>query len=313
MSDYNLVKTDELFSKIESQLSSYANNGLLDTNKFFAEISLCINKLGIAAYDLLEAVVELDNHQAVLPCNFYLLDSAWLCNENQEVAQTIMQKNFVYYTETTRETISQNTGCGLSPIDLTVNNGLIVQSTACNNNNEHVLDKVTIREYINTGGERGFVFHRPQLLTLRSNKSLGNPVCSKECKNLFAKSPYEISISQRGLNKYLHSTLKTPIIFLKYYAYPEDPETGLPLIPDVPIIQRAIEYHLMYYFFYMTWLDGNDVNIERKVKDLEEKRNLYMAEAINYSKMPSFNKSIEMARKSRKKFRSYEALGFRHI
>jgi hypothetical protein len=63
----------------------------------------------------------------------------------------------------------------------------------------------------------------------------------------------------------------------------------------------------------MTWLDGNDVNIERKVKDLEEKRNLYMAEAINYSKFPSFNKSIEMARKSRRKWNSYEVLGFKHL
>jgi hypothetical protein len=308
-----LVKTDELFAKIERQLSSYTNNGLLDTNTFFAEVALVINKLGIAAYDMVEAVVTLENYKTSLPCNFYLLDSAWLCTENQQSTQTVMQKNFVYYTETTKETISQNTGCGISPTDKLYNHGLILQSTPCNNNNENVLDKITIREYMNTSGESAFTFRNPVLLTLRNNKSLNTPVCSKDCKNLFAKSPYEITINQQGLNKFLHSTLKEPVIFLKYYAYPEDPETGLPLIPENPIIQRAIEYHLMHYFFYMTWLDGNDVNLDRKLQALRQDRDLYMKEAENYSKFPSFNKTIEMMRKSRRRWTSYEALGTKHF
>ena len=45
--DYNLVPTDQLFAKIEDQLNSYATNGLLDTGRFFSEVKLIINKLGI--------------------------------------------------------------------------------------------------------------------------------------------------------------------------------------------------------------------------------------------------------------------------
>lgn len=315
MSDYNLVPTDSLFAKIESQLSSYTNNGLLDSGAFFAEIKLIINKLGIAAYDMVEAIVTLENHKVALPCNFYLLDSAWLCDRNSSFStQAILQSNFIIYNETTKDLISQKDNCNSANSNIrdVISNGLIIQSTPCNNNNENVLEKVTVKEYLIPEG-RIITWKNPILLKLRNKKSLNQQVCTKECKNLFARSLDEISIIQQGFNKFLYSTLENPVIYLKYYAYPEDPETGLPLIPDDPIIQRAIEFHLMHYFFYMTWLDGTDVNIERKVKDLEEKRDKYLTEAINYSKFPSFNKAVEMTRNSRRKFAAYELINSHHI
>jgi len=325
--DYNLVPTDQLFAKIEDQLNSYTTNGLLDVGRFYSEVKLIINKLGIAAYDMTEAIVTLENHKAALPCNFYLLDSAWLCDSNPATTEAIIQSNFIMYNETTNELISQKNACGIngsSPcgdgacnttdvnIRDVVSNGLIIQSTPCNNNNENVLEKVTVKEYLIPEG-RTITWRNPVMLKLKNKKSVNTDVCTKDCKNLFARSIDEISIVQQGFNKFIHSTLEKPIIYLKYYAYPEDPETGLPLIPEEPIIQRAIEFHLMHYFFYMAWLDGTDVNIERKVQDLELKRDKYLTEAINYSKMPSFNKAIEMARKTRKKFAAYELLNSKHI
>lgn len=315
MGDYNLIGTETLFAKIEEQLSSYTNNGLLDTSTFYAEIQLIINKLGIAAYELVDSVVTLQNYKTALPCNFYLLDSAWLCDNNPPITFSALQSNFVMYTQTEKETICQKDNCSYSnskAVRDATTNGVIIQSTPCNNNNENILEKVTIKDYVQTGREI-MSWNRPILMTLRNKKTLGSPVCAPTCKNLFAKSPYEITINQQGLNKYLHSTLEQPVIFLKYYAYPEDPETGLPLIPDVQIIQRAIEFHLMHYFFYMTWLNGNDVNIERKVQDLEIKKDKYLTEALNYTKIPSFNKSVEMARNVRRRFAAYEILNSRHL
>lgn len=310
-SEYNLIPCDELFAKITEQLGSYSNNGLLDVDRFYAEVALCINRFGIAAYEMTEAIATLENHKVALPCNFYLLDSAWLCDMNPQFTQPILQSNFIMYNEVINEKISQKTCNTNDELLDVISNGVIIQSTACNNNNENVLDKVTVKEYIIPEG-RSITWHNPILLTLNNKKSIGGHICTKECKNLFAKSPYEISITQQGLNKFLHSTLEKPVIYLKYYAYPIDADTGLPLIPEDPIIQRAIEYHLMHYFFYMLWLDSTDVNIDRKVQDLELKRNEYMKEALNYSKIPSFNKSIELARRVRRKFSAYELLNSKH-
>lgn len=312
MNDFPLVTTDRLFAKISDQLNSYSISGLLDEGRFYSEVMLCINTFGIAAYDLVDAIVILDNHRVALPCNFYLLDSAWLCDHASSHSLPILQSNFVMYTETTDETICQKTCSSNNTILDITNNGVTIQSTACNNNNENVLNKTTVKEYIIPENQQTITWRNPVLMRLKNKKSIGGHVCAKDCKNLFAQSPYEISIKQQGINKYLHSNLKEPTILLKYYSYPEDPDTGLPLIPEDPIIQRAIEYHLMHYFFYMAWLDGNDVNIEKKIQALRQDRDLYMQEAKNYSKISSFNKSIEMARNVRNRFSSYELLNFKH-
>jgi hypothetical protein len=314
ISEFPMVPTDGLFAKIEENLNQYTNNGLLDVGKFFTEVKFMISKLGIAAYELTEAVIFLENHRGELPCNFYLLDSAWLCDTSRSNTLTIPQSKFIMYSQLNCERIAQKT-CNSSSEDAVrqvISNGVVIQSTPCNNNNEQILDKVTITEYIKTGHAE-FTYRNPVLLRLNNRKTTGNPVCTDKCKNLFAKSLYEISITQQGYNKYIHSTLEEPTIYLKYYAYPEDPDTGLPLIPDDPTIQRAIEYHLMYTFFYMLWLNGDDPNIEKKVADLGQKRDMYLREAINYSTMPSFNKSIEYARNARKKWAAYELINSRHI
>lgn len=309
-SENGLVSCDEIFGKIELQLSQYSNSGVLDTNLFFSEVKLLISKFNIAAYELVDAIVTLDNYRAALPCNFYLLDSAWLCDMHCPPSTgAILQSNFVMYTETVNETICQKTCSSNNTLLDVLSNGVTVQSTACNNNNENVLDKTTIKEYIIPEKASQITWKNPTLMTLNNRKSIGSPVCAKDCKNLFAKSAYEISINQQGANKFLHSTLEQPVIYLKYYAYPEDPNTGLPLIPDNPIIQRAIEYHLMHYFFYMATLNGTDVNLERKLQMLRTDRDLYMKEAMNFCVFPSFNKSIEMSRNKRKLWSSYEVLG----
>ena len=77
-SEYNLVPTTELFGKIQENLSSYSANGLLDTGRFYSEISLIINKLGIAAYTMKDAIVKLDNFKTELPCDFFLLIPLYL-------------------------------------------------------------------------------------------------------------------------------------------------------------------------------------------------------------------------------------------
>lgn len=309
----NLVTTDSLFAKISDQLSSYSASGLLDEGKFFAEVKLCANLFGIGAYEMVDAIVNVENYRVALPCNFYLLDSAWLCDTHPTYGLNILQSNFVMYSETTNEVICQKECGGGKVVRDVVSNGVIIQSTPCNNNNENILDKVTIKEYVKSAEPSQITWRNPVLMTLRNNKSLGHSVCKDKCKNLFAKSQYEISIDQQGANKFLNSTLKEATIYLKYYAYPEDPKTGLPLIPEDPIIQRAIEYHLMHYFFYITWLDGNDVNIERKLQALRQDRDLYMQEAKVYSKFPSFNKSVEMSKNVRRKFAAYELLNSKHV
>ena len=175
-----------------------------------------------------------------------------------------------------------------------------------------VLRSNVISHLRNEMNKLGFLeFQTPILMTLRNRKSV-NSVCEKDCKNLFARSPYEFQILQQGDSYVFTSTLKKAIVLVRYYKYPMD-ENGLPLIPDNPIIQKALEFHLMHYFFYMAWLNSDDVNIERKIQDLEIKRNNFLVDAMNYTKMQSFQQAVQMARKVRKRFGAYEEINSKHI
>ena len=309
--EFKLISTDQLFAKIEDQLNSYVANGILDVGRFYNEVKWFIQKLGIGAYDFDDAIIRVEDHKGEMPCDFHMLDSAWLCDHSQEMTYPIMQDKFVLYNKIECETISQNTSCSTSPVQPLINNGVIIQSTPCNNNNEQVLDKVTITEYFQGQSNVVAKFQTPILMTLRNRKSV-NSVCEKDCKNLFARSPYEFQILQQGDSYVFTSTLKKAIVLVRYYKYPMD-ENGLPLIPDNPVIQKALEFHLMHYFFYMAWLNSDDVNIERKIQDLEIKRNNFLVEAMNYTKMQSFQQAVQMARKVRKRFGAYEEINSKHI
>ena len=109
ISEFPMVPTDGLFAKIEENLNQYTNNGLLDVGKFFTEVKCMISKLGIAAYELTEAVIFLENHRGELPCNFYLLDSAWLCDTSRSNTLTIPQSKFIMYSQLNCERIAQKT------------------------------------------------------------------------------------------------------------------------------------------------------------------------------------------------------------
>lgn len=288
------ISTESMFSRIRENLSSYTAAGVLDVGKFFFEIKWFINRLGISMYEIDEDVLHLKEYRHELPCNFYLLESAWLCNKNGSTTKKIdnFQGKVVVYTEKTCEKV-------------------ILPSCSTPNCNEKVLDKITTKEYVQTNQPFESTYYRPTLLKL-GNK-LTKKVCAKDCLNLFSESEDDISILQRGSSYYLYSSLKEPTIYIRYYSYPTDEETGLPLIPDEPIIEKALEKHLIHYFFQNLWLNGDDPNVQQKIAALKAEANEALADAISYVKLPNFQDIINTARRQRTRFATYEQISGRHL
>ena len=137
-------------------------------------------------------------------------------------------------------------------------------------------------------------------------------VCTKNCPNLFVSSDHDISIKRRGNAYYLLSNIKEPSIYLRYYSYPSDEETGLPLIPDEPIIEKALEDRLMVYFFKNLWLNDDNPNVQQKLGFLTPLANESMAEAEYFSKLPTFQQMINTTLRQRNRYASYEVQGTRH-
>lgn len=284
--------TESLFARIRENLSSYTALGLIDEGKFFFEVKWFINRLGISMYEMDEDMIDLKDFKGELPCNFYLLDSAWLCTRNNSVSKAVdnFQGKTVIYTQTTCEKA-------------------IIPSCSDSCQKEQLFDKITVKEYVQTEPYiRNYI--EPRLLQLGNKVSDG--VCTKNCPNLFTSSTYDISIKRRGNSYFLLSNLKEPSIYLRYYAYPTDEETGLPLIPDEPIIEKALENHLMLYFFKNLWLNDDNPNVQQKIAFLKPEADISMTDAEYFVKLPQFSEMINVAKRQRQRYQTYESQNRRH-
>ncbi len=315
MNDFSLISSDMLLNRLKDELSTFDANGLIDVGRLMNQLVWFSQQLGLSVFGYEELVINLNNHRTELPCNFYLLDSAWLCDGACEIFNEAeggglaFQAKSVAITERSCENILNYGNCG-NPDP----HGLYPYAVdACVQ--DKVLAKVVTREYIKTSPSDNAGYRRqwrhPKLLRLNNKKNVQN-LCTKDCQNLFSHFPEEISINRQGSNYYLYSTLKNPIIYIKYFAYPIG-EDGLPLIPEDRILQEALFKHLVAYFLRMTWTNGDDNNMADKVKYWDTQADLGLAQAKNLVKLPSYNTMIQMARRTRNKWDSFQVLWANHI
>lgn len=305
MSDFNMVSSAPILSRIEEELQSYSANGVLDTGKLYVQLKWFSQMLGLAVFEKDEVILKLKDFRAELPCNFYALDSAWLCDQHGSKVNLNFQAQLQVYTQKTCEEVINHGNCYLPNT-----NQLYVPSiSACNMNTP--LTKTDIVEYVASPNNNILHWRHPTLLRLTPGKSIKR-FCSKDCQNIFSHCPDEISINKQGDSYYLFSTLREPVIYIEYYSYPISKEDGLPLVPEDAILQEALFSHLEYYFFRQIYLNGDDTNLENKIKFLKEESESKMNQALTLSKMPSFNKMVQLGRRVRNKWSSYEVLGRGH-
>lgn len=296
-SQYSLIPCDRVFSRVEKNLSSFTTNNLIDTDAFFPEIKWFIASLGLAMFEKEEVVVYLKDFKTELPCDFYLLDSAWLCDGNSQKFQDAFQSQSVVFNSIDTEVLVTGEGCAPTspPWGVTV--------SSCGEG--HLLSKVTTTQYVRGSNPNVFNWHNPVLMRLNQQKNVGH-ICTKKCKCLFSSSAYEISINKQGGHYYLYSTLCEPVIYLKYWKFPIDRSTNLPMIPDDAIIEKAIEYHLTNWLLVQLWTNGEITDAENKIKFWEQKAAQAKAEAASYSVTPSYNKMINTVQRERKRFNTFE-------
>lgn len=288
-----LVSCERIFSRIEDELSSFSSNGLLDSDKFYPRVRYFIENLGIGSYSQEEAVIVVKDYKVELPRDFYLLDSAWLCDRCNTFSQSAFQGEFQIYTKKTCSEVSVN-GCQYDSY-------FGLKTSDCP---ETILDKVTIEQWIQSGDptSNSISWRNPVLLSLGNTTS---KFCTKVCANVFSSCPDNISIKKQGDCYYLYSNLKEATIYLRYWAYPLD-DNNLPMVPDNPIYENALFYDLQLYLFKQKWYNNEITNVENKIKSLTADREDAWGKALAYSKMPSFQTMIKYINRQRNSTASYE-------
>jgi hypothetical protein len=210
-----------LVAQIKSDLSKYADAGLIDDTSLYRDITLGLKRFGNDIMQLQETIVEVKDGYAQLPESFFSLYIAYLCNPAGYTTTAIKQDsliNSVMYRERTINTTEWN---------------------ECDASCETVTENVIRENLYYNGNTVQFTYDNPTLLSL--GKSFNKSNCHAKCRNkLVRDNPNEIVI----LNYRLQANFNEGYIYLQYYGLPVD-EDGQIDIPDTK--NGHLETYLEYF------------------------------------------------------------------
>ena len=270
----NFISSKEIFASVKRGLSSFAGTDIIDENEFPIYTQDVLKRLGNAVKVEDSALIQIVNYEGKLPDNFNQLHSAFRCDLSgvSKVPTRHLQNTISFENDITYELLCKNTGCDVS----------------CGG--EKVIEKIEVKQYFNDF-ELHYNFSNPVLLSLSPNV---RGACAKDCLNFLATSDSEISISDKTLT----TNFGTGNIFIRYYGNPVD-EEGYPIILDDQNLINAIEWYIKYRVFLNLWENDAAPNVENKWKNAKMEYESWLAEARFTTKLPSFSKMIDSARKNR--------------
>lgn len=273
------IKSDELFNSIKEDFYSYDNAGLIDDGQFYRHVTYILGLLGATWYVNEEDFIEVTNYKATLPSNFYLLDQAYRCHPTntsgtQPDGVILREKNFGHFP------IDCQDECVRCPVP-----------TDCILNEQSNL--VVQRNNI-TGSYRGFT-----LLSIGNSKTKSK--CKSGCANLYNHNPDSITIQ----GNFLYTNFEKGTVYLRYYAYPIDEETGLPLIPNNERIMKCMEYYIKSKILENFWVNG-DGDVAQKITYFQQLYRDSLGDAQYETKLPTFNTMLNNIRLVRKKLDVYQ-------
>ncbi len=296
--------TDQLFARVRKRLGSFDAAGHLDEGDFYYYVKEVIDMLGVSVYEEGQYLIGVNHHRAPLPDNFSYLYAAYSTspvNLSTESKQTCFpQEGFSMYLEGTWQPFRQCKGnnCQAAKFDF-------VEGEA-----------FRVREYVH-GKPNVLNFRRPVLLRLSPNAkkflhhdSIHHGDASDvdiEREDQFGfKNLDEITIH----NGFVHTNFEAGTIFMKYFGFALDPDTGLPMIPSNTFIEKAIEDYIIYRVIEDMWFNNIVPGLDNQYKVARTNSEESIKSAMYYCKLPSFQEAINWIRIQRKNLRIYTQTNF---
>jgi len=269
----NFKSSDFVFSKVKRFLSSFDSANLLDEGEFPTYLKEEIRDLGIGAYKEEQAVVKIENYKACLPDDFSVLYAAYKCSpyiSSKEIDHP--QPAVSVYNDITWEILQTSKDC---------------QIEECGDN---IIEKITVRQHIK---ERSvdMTLSNPTLLRLSPN--VNRKKCTDDCQNLLWSSPYEISITDGEII----TNFSDDRVYMKYYALPL--VNGLPVVPDIEEVEKAVEWYIIYQTLLKLWTNGEAPDLEHKWQMAKGQYDLAHAKAKSLLKLPTFAGMVNYLRRQR--------------
>jgi hypothetical protein len=276
--DIQFKSCEGLFSKVRRDLSSFDAAGMIDEGEFPTYVKHVLKTMGLSVYKETSAVVPIKNYKAKLPEDFTLLHAAWKCSPYVEAEQLVhlQGQGVSVYHDVTWELIEGSSKCEIE---------------AVRNSDDRVLEKVTVRQYVKDNTIT-IDYRNPVLLRLSPNVKKSD--CSDDCENVLSSSIHEISIR----NGQILTNFTNDCVYLQYYAFPKD-EDGVPMIPDLEWVEKAIEWHIKAEVLKVWWFNNSVPDIEKRWQVAEAEYEKWLSDARFERKHPGFEQMINAVRRKR--------------
>jgi hypothetical protein len=258
---------------------------MIDEGTFFDHVAYILGQLGAAVYKECEAVIEVRDHRAALPCNFKLWYAAYKCHrghEGQGAPDINEQNNFgqpFIFIQQIEESVICPENCCIS----------------CDRGNEK--SRIVVRNFVN-GHRFENHFHEPMPLILSPNVK---DKCAPECMKVVHAGWNEVTIA----DGFIRTKFDKDCIYMQYFGIPIDKDY-LPMIPDEESIEKAIEYYIYKMLFEEWYLNSAVQNIVQQLQYASAEYDKYLTQARYWCRLPSFQKCLQMVRIQRQNNKFYQ-------
>lgn len=278
----NLFKSSKhLFSRVKELLESYDLVNKIDDGKFPQYIKdVLTDHLGIGVYRETQAVIAVNDYHAFLPEDYYIFYAAYRCsrhdikgeNCNNEIIHP--QSGFKFVTDVTKEYILDTGSCEITASE----------------DAQRVLEYINVKTYV-IEEKDNFDCSFKGIGPLKLSPNVGPKNHHHNSININHSCLDEITIDE----KHIHTNFKDDYIYMKYYGFPID-EDGQIEIPDVPHVENAMLWYIVYNTLLGYWYNSSVPDIQNKWQDAEQRFLREIAEAKYYLKLPSFTQMVNSLR-----------------
>lgn len=273
-----------VISNVKRYLKSFNAFNLLSEEEFYRYISDIIHQLGIGIMQESDALVFIESSKGVLPYNFKTLYAAYKTTpffQHSDI-ERLQSNSFSITTDITHEIISQANKCTIE----------------CCENSQKVIEKLTIRNFVNEG--KNLNFSTPILLRLSPN--VKRDFIEQNCHNLNSGSKFEITID----GNFLYTNFDKDVVYIKYYGFPVDKDTGLPMIPNIRSAEKAIEWYIIWQTLMGLWYNSDAPDMQNKWQAAKVEYEHWFAQAEYEVKLPSFQTLLDQIRRNRGNLSIYQ-------
>lgn len=267
-----------IYAKIKREFKSFGGVNLIDDADFPLYTAEVLKRLGVSAYKEEDALLKVKHGKAKLPDDFMYLYSAYLCgNCTFNSTAKNFQTETLFENDITCEVLKRSKECTME--------------FDCATQGDKIIERIRIKQYIHDQWDT-YEYDRPRLLSLSPNVK---DRCTEDCLNFFRHNcKDEITID----NKRILANFDEGTIYMQYYAFPQD-EEGLPMIPDVIEIEKAVEWYIKNQILLNFWFSDDLTNAQNKWQKAEQEFEKWFAEAKYICKLPSFAGMINTLKNTR--------------